>query len=71
VTFKAQGFKSRVSMRSLAFLFAVGASAQTTFTTITFTEYNDRNCQSLNTTTTRPVNTCIKEDRADHWRRLE
>jgi len=55
-------------MRVLAFLCAVGASAQ--FPTITFTEYNDRNCGQVNMTVTRPTATCIKEERPNHWREL-
>jgi len=56
-------------MRLLSFLAcAIGVSAQ--FATITFTEYNDRNCGQVNTTVTRPVDTCIKEERPNHWREL-
>jgi hypothetical protein len=56
-------------MRLAFALFAVGASAQT-YTSVTFTEYNDRDCRQVNTTVTRPVATCIKEERPNHWREL-
>jgi len=56
-------------MRFLALLCVVGASAQQ-FTTVTFTNYNDANCREVNNTITRPLRTCIKEERADHWREL-
>lgn len=55
-------------MRLAFAFFAVGASAQ--YATVTFTEYNDRNCMQVNNTVTRPLNSCIKEERPNHWREL-
>jgi hypothetical protein len=57
-------------MRLFALLcVATGVSAQT-YTTVTFTNYNDANCRTVNNSVTRPLGTCIKEERTSHWREL-
>jgi hypothetical protein len=41
------------------------------FTRISFTHYSDRECKEAVNTTFEPLNSCIKENRPDHFRKIE
>jgi C1A family cysteine protease len=55
-------------MRLLSALFVGAASAQ--FARLSFTTFTDRECKEGSNTTFEPLNTCIKEQRPNHYRRI-
>jgi len=57
-------------MRFVAFLCVVAGVSAQTYTTVTFTNYNDGRCREANNSVTRPLGKCILEDRENHWRTL-
>jgi hypothetical protein len=54
----------------LAALLLVAIVAQTKWTSVTFKNYSDRQCQTSVNQTVRKIGLCIKEERPGHWRKL-